>query len=69
MWAVPEVENMPGGSTNSEEDKLKMVSEGCNTSTVSFLHLNGNNTFPSCLFCVFVRIFFYYFSIIKSLLC
>ncbi|XP_031739283.1 probable beta-1,3-galactosyltransferase 3 isoform X2 [Cucumis sativus] len=32
MWAVPEVENMPGGSTGSEEDKLKMVSEGCNTS-------------------------------------
>lgn len=39
MWAVPEVENMPGGSTGSEEDKLKMVSEGCNTSNVSYLHL------------------------------
>lgn len=39
MWAVPEVENMPGGSTGSEEDKLKMVSEGCTTSNVSYLHL------------------------------
>ena len=40
MWAVPEVENVGGGSTGSEEQSLTMVSEGCNTSTVSYLHLN-----------------------------
>lgn len=52
MWDVPEVENMPGGSTGSEEEKLKLVSEGCNTSTVSYLQSSPelHQCFP--LFCV-----------------